>query len=267
MKLRWLSLSATAFACALLACGSDAGTAGDDDAESDDGSSGSSGSSGGAAVGSGANRGGPESLSGFAWTGDPQIVNGVQLQLSFRFDETSVTATNTCGEESSATVSSPVRYHYTADILEASNEETKDGDNTCTVSISKGKLAFELVGNKLRVTADGQSLEFEPSGTRSGLYGEWTAAGNGQTLKWSMKDGIIRATADCSNGLSATTESDAKYTNFFDIPEAVEKTEEDGFGGECSVSIAKGNYQYRFDGDALILADETGGSEVRFAKK
>ena len=227
MKLRWLSLTGTAFLCALLvACGSD-GT-GDDD---DDGSSGSNASAG--AGGIGANRGGPESLAGFSWTSEPQTVNGIQLQLSFRFDEKSVTATNTCDAERTAVVSSPVRYHYTAEILEASDEETTEGGNDCTVSISKGKLAFELIDGTLHVTSGDEKMEFEPDGTRSGLYGAWKAAGNGLTLTWSMKDGKIRATADCDNGLSATTESDASYINFLDIQEGAEKTEEEG-GLECS---------------------------------
>lgn len=255
-------LSGIALTSALLfACGSS-------DGGNDNGNGGNGGNGGGgSAIGSGENRGGPDSLEGFTWTSPPITVDGVELQGSFRFDKTSVTASNTCGGgQDHAEVTSPVRYHYTMDVLEDAESRTGDDDNNCGVSISKAKVALEVVSGKLRMTTDGEAIDFQPgAGAHSGLYGEWTADSDFGKLKWSIKNGALTATAECTNGLSATTQAKAAFVNLFDIPETVNSADQGG-GGRCTASIIKGTYTYRFDGDALLIGDAQGKNEIRFDK-
>jgi hypothetical protein len=231
----------------LAACGSDGSDDGDGPGGADD------------------DRGGPDSLVGHEWTSDPVTVNGIEFVFGFQFDEGSVTASNTCNGEVTATAEAPVRYRYTATIPVAGRTDEEEGGDTCFAEIAAGTFEFEIVDGKLVLTFDGETIEFEPAGDTAGLYGEWTAEAPGVgTLIWSMGGGAISATSECDNGLSATVEVDAEFVNKLEITEAAEDVVMDR-GLECSVGIAAGTSTYRFDGDVLILV--TGGEEIRFHRR
>lgn len=209
-------------------------------------------------------RGGPHSLIGYDWTSDPLNIQDIEFVVRFRFDETHLTATGTCDGELSATTEVPVRYRYTATVPAGDRvDEAKDG-NTCFAAIQAGSFDFEIVGDKLVVTSEGETVEFSADGTVSGLYGKWATPAPGiGTLTWAMGGGKIVATSQCDNGVSASVEVDATFINKLEITESAEKVVEDGFGLECWVSVAAGLSTYRFEGDDLILT--TNGEDVRFS--
>lgn len=212
--------------------------------------------------GGGSDRGGPDSLIGFQWTADPITVNGITFEFGFEFSADTVTAYNTCDGALTATVEAPVRYLYTATVPAGDSTEAASDGNTCRVSIDSGTFDFEIVDGKLRMTQNGETLDFEPAGATAGLYGEWTADAPGiGTLIWSMGGGQIVATTDCDNGLSATVEVDADFINRLEFPEPAEDVVTEGTL-ECSVSVAATMMTYYFDGDTLVMSD--GGEEIRF---
>ena len=213
-------------------------------------------------AGSGSERGGPQSLGGFRWTGPAQTVNGIELQPEFSFDAMSVTARNTCNRTLSVMTTAPARYRYTGNVPSSSRREESSNGANCVVEILAGTIEFEIVDNVLRVTGGGSTIDFQPSGSVAGLYGTWTAEAPGVgRLSWSMGGGRIRATATCSNGVSATTDAAASFVNILEITaDASNSVEEAGL--TCNVGIARGTYTYTFDGADMILSG-TGGT-IRF---
>ncbi len=204
-------------------------------------------------------RGGPDALSGVTWhTTISQ--NGLDFDFGFAFDDTQVTATNTChagGQSLTATTSAPVTYRYTANIPSAGH----GGDSACFVDVAAGMFAFEIAGNKLEMTADGQMVEFTQAGARSGLYGDWTAMANGFQITWSMGNGKIHATADCPGSAHASTSVSADFKNFVDILEDQSMTVgDDSFN--CNVGISKAMSEYYFDGNDLVMV--VGGQKLVF---
>jgi hypothetical protein len=200
--------------------------------------------------GSGNDRGGPDALSGVTWhTTISQ--NGFDFDFSFAFDDAKVSASNVChsgGQSLTASTASPVKYRYTASIANAGH----GGDDACFVDVAAGAFAFELAGDKLIMTVNGQTVQFTQSGARSGLYGDWSAMMNGFTITWSMGNGKIHATAACPGGKTASTTVSAQFTNLVDIQEAQSQTVgDDSF--DCTVSIAKAMAEYHFDGDNLVM--------------
>ena len=211
---------------------------------------------------SGTERGGPHALSGFRWTGPAQTLNGIELQPEFSFDPMSVTARNTCNRTLSVMTTAPARYRYTGNVPSASRREESSNGASCSVEILAGAIEFEIVNNVLRVTGGGSTIDFQPSGAVAGLYGTWTADAPGVgRLSWSMGGGRIRATATCSNGVSATTDAAASFVNILDITEDASNSVEDA-GLTCSVGIARGTYTYTFDGADMILSGM--GGSIRF---
>ena len=186
-------------------------------------------------------------------------VNGVTLQLSFEFTETEVKASNTCNGLTTASTSTPVRYTYNADIPNGDSNKVEDANALCEVTIAPSSFDFELVDGKLRVTYQDQTLLFSPQGGTSGLFGTWEVDWDYGTLLWKMGGGKLSATNKCDSGLSASVEVPATFRNHFVVDE-----EASGGDASCSVGIAKGSVEYRFDGDDLIMIDD--GQEVRLSK-
>lgn len=230
-----------------------------------DGNNGGGGGGGGGG-GTITDRGGPDSLENFAWSmGEPIEINGIELQMSFRFDDDSVTVTSTCDGEVTVSTTAPVRYHYSASIASGDENEVEDGGDTCAVSIAAGSFDFEIVDGKLVATAGGESIEFSPVGSVAGLYGKWQREAPGVgTLIWSMGGGKIRATSECDNGVSATVEVPAVFTNRLQIVSASENTVEEN-GLECSASISAGSGTYRFEGNELVMTFE--GEDMRLERE
>lgn len=207
-----------------------------------------------------ANRGGPDSLVDFEWVSEPQTVNGITLVLGFTFDEDDVTVRGTCDDLVTAVVSSPVRYSYAVDVVAGGRDEVAEGDATCWVEVASGAFDFEIDEGKLLARVGDETVVFDAKGSVRGLYGDWTAESEVGTLTWSMGDGMIRATTQCANGLSASVAVDAEFTNHLEILESAEASEQAN-GRECSVSVQAAQAVYRFRGDALEL--EMGGETVR----
>lgn len=208
---------------------------------------------------SGADRAGPEALSGFTWSSS-QAIDGIDFEFGLAFDATTVTVTNTCsfgGDKLTATASTPVRYRYRAEVLESKEA----GDESCSVYARESTFDFEIVDGKLVATSGAERIEFTSAGTHSGLYGDWSASGNGITITWSMGSGKIRVTGSCE-GSSARpmVEVAADFQNFFDISQATEATVGDE-SFNCMASIAAGTTEYYFDGAALVLSQN--GEEAR----
>lgn len=200
---------------------------------------------------SGQDRGGPDALSGVTWH-TTITQNGIDFDFGFAFDDTKVTASNTChagGQSLTATAASAVKYRYTANIPTAGH----GGDSACFVDVAAGSFSFELAGDKLEAMANGQTIEFtQGAGSRSGLYGDWTAMANGFTITWSMGGGKIHATADCPGGAHASTTVNADFKNFVDILEDQSMTVgDDSFN--CNVGISKAMSEYFFQGSDLVI--------------
>lgn len=204
-------------------------------------------------------RGGPDALTGFMWKTKVSN-NGLDFLFGFQFSDTMLSASNTCtagGESLTATVSVPVKYRYSADVPSGGH----GGDAACFVDVAKGAFQFELAGSRLLMTFGGKVIEFSSTGTRSGLYGDWTAMVDGFAITWSMGGGKIHARADCPGGTTASVTVDAKFKNFVDIVEAGSKTVgDDTFN--CSVGVSKALAEYRFASDALILTID--GKDTEF---
>jgi hypothetical protein len=209
--------------------------------------------------GSGADRGGPDALTGFTWQ-SAASVNGIDFLFGFQFTAANVMASNTCsldGEQLTASVSVPVKYRYHAEIPSGGRK----GDSACFVEVLKGAFDAELAGDKLLMTTGGKTIEWTSAGGRSGIYGDWTATVDGLTLTWSMGGGKIRARAACPGGSTAEVSVSAEFKNFVDILEAASKEVGDQ-SFSCSISIAKAMAGYRFDGDDLVLTID--GKDTRF---
>ena len=206
-------------------------------------------------------RGGPQSLSGITWRGPAQVVNGVELRPSLAFSERQVTVTNTCQGTLTASVSAPVRYHYQVRIERGARQQERDGQRDCFVEIKADTFDFSIEQGKL-IYQDGESsYEFAAEGGVAGLYGTWVTAAPGVgRLRWSMGKGRLRAQALCDNGLTATVEAPARFTNFMTILEpASHQVERDGL--ECFASIEAATMTYRFEDRALWLG--LNGQELR----
>ena len=197
--------------------------------------------------GSSAGLGGPHSLVGVDWQGDAFVVNGLQLQPSFRFETNSVTAKNVCEGTLEVTTSSPVRYRYTT-TLPAASETTQSGDAFCTVEVAAGAVEFEVIGNEMTVAFGGQTTTFTSDGAVAGLYGTWAAsAAEVGTLRWSIGDGSLKASLACENGLNAELSVAAAFTNLLDITQSTSNTASDGFGLDCDVASAGGHLRVHAD--------------------
>ena len=221
---------------------------------------------GGDGGGSG-DRGGPDSLIGFMWQAEPVTINGIELQFGFQFDNSTVTASATCNGSLNVDVSSPVRYRYTATVSDGDSQTEESGDTSCFVELRASSFDFEIVGNKLVASYQGETFEFSPVGSVAGLYGKWKVdLPNVGTLTWSMGNGEIESTVDCTNGLSATVVVDADFVNKVEIVEEASNTETDEFGLECSVSTTKGTSEYYFDGSTLVVV-LFNGEEFRLESK
>ncbi|MBA3500452.1 MAG: hypothetical protein M4D80_09105 [Myxococcota bacterium] len=209
--------------------------------------------------GSGADRGGPDALTGFAWQSKASA-NGINFLFGFQFTAANVMASNTCslgGQQLTASVSVPVKYRYRAEIPSGGRK----GDSACFVEVLKGSFDAELAGDKLLMTVGGKTIEWASAGGRSGIYGDWTATVDGLTLTWSMGGGKIRARAACPGGTTAEVSVSAEFKNFVDILEAGSKQVGDE-SFSCSISVAKAMAGYRFDGDDLVLTID--GKDTRF---
>ena len=207
----------------------------------------------------GADRGGPDALTGFSWQ-TKASANGIDLLFGFQFTAANVTASNTCtldGESLSVSVAVPVKYRYHAEIPSGGRK----GDSACFVEVLKGSFDAEIAGDKLLMTTGGKTIEWTSAGGRSGIYGDWTASVDGLTLTWSMGGGKIRARAACPGGTTAEVSVSAEFKNFVDILEAGSKEVGDQ-SFSCSIGIAKAMAGYRFDGDALVLTID--GKDTRF---
>jgi len=203
-------------------------------------------------------RGGPDALAGVTWhTTFSQ--NGIDFDFSFAFDDVKVAATNECtfaGESLTASTASAVTYRYDVNVPSAGH----GGDSSCFIDVAAGKFSFEIAGDNLIMTANGETVTFTPAGPVSGLYGEWTAMQDGFTVTWSMGNGKIRAKATCPSG-SASTVVSAQFTNLVDILEdQMETVGDESFN--CTVSIAKAMGEYHFDGDDLVMT--VNGETLRF---
>ena len=209
--------------------------------------------------GDGADRGGPDALTGFAWK-SAASANGFDFLFGFQFAATEVTASNTCtldGQQLTASVSAPIKYRYHADIPSGGRK----GDSACFVEVLKGSFDAELAGDKLLMTTGGKQIEWKSGGGRSGIYGDWTATVDGLTLTWSMGGGKIRARAACPGGATAEVSVSAEFKNFVDILEAASKTVgDDSFN--CTIGVSKAMAGYRFDGDDLVMTID--GKDTRF---
>lgn len=238
-------IAVLSFALALMACGDDSG------------SKASNGSNNGPQTGT--ERGGPQSLSGFTWSSEPVESGGIEFQLDFEFTQNEIEASNTCDGATTVSTSAPVRYTYRADIAQGNSDRVEDGDSFCEVEITDQGFDFEIVGGDLQMTSGGETLVVSPSGAVRGLYGDWSVATEIGTLTFSMGNGRVQAVNDCTNGLTASTSVAADFTNFLVI-------EEDAMGGDdaCFVQISAGTFEYRFEGDDLILS--MGGQDTRFSK-
>jgi len=203
-------------------------------------------------------RGGPDALTGVSWhTTFSQ--NGIDFDFSFAFDDTKVSATNQCtfaGESLTASTAAAVTYRYDVNVPKAGH----GGDSSCFIDVAAGKFSFEIAGDELIMTANGETVTFTAAGPVSGLYGEWTAMQDGFTVTWSMGNGKIRARATCPSG-SASTEVSAQFTNLVDILEDQMQTVGDE-SFNCTVSIAKAMAEYHFDGDDLVMTVD--GQSLRF---
>lgn len=209
----------------------------------------------------GDDRGGPDALVGFTWKTTASS-GGIDFAIGFQFAATTVTASNTCtrgGEQLMATVSTPVKYRYHADIPSGG----RGGDSACFVEVLKGAFDAELVGDKLIMTTGGRTIEWSSNGGRSGIYGDWTATVDGLTLTWSMGGGKIRARASCPGGGQASVTVSAQFKNFVDILDTASKEVGDP-SFSCSISITKAMAGYRFDGDDLVLTID--GKDTRFER-
>jgi len=226
----------------------------------DDGGDGGGGST---AIGSGANRGGPDALAGYTWS-TTQTIEGITFDFDFEFGASSLVATNTCsmgGDSLTAEVEAPVKYRYRATIKEAAQA----GDEACHVGVAPGTIDFEITGNTLNAVAQGQTLTFTSSGVRSGLYGDWSyTSPDGFTITWSMGSGKLRVWGSCPGGQAPTATASADFTNFVEILEAKDAYVGDDFFN-CQVGIDAGTFEYRFDGADLVMS--MGGQETRFDAK
>lgn len=223
------------------------------------GDDGGDGGGGGNAIGQGASRSGPEALGGFTW-GTQQSVNGIDFDFAFEFGTATVVATNTCsqgGQVLTAEVEAPVEYRYRATVTQAGQA----GDEACHVAVAQGTLDFTIAGNTLTAVSEGETLTFTSTGTRSGVFGDWSAEMDGFTLTWSMVGGKINASAACPGGGSAKVSVPATFTNFVEIKEAKEQTVGDE-SFDCSVAVTAGTGEYTFEGKTLVL--NFGGQELRF---
>jgi len=205
-------------------------------------------------------RGGPDALAGVTWH-TTFSDNGIDFDFSFAFDDAKVSATNQCslaGQSLTASTASAVKYRYDVDVPNAGH----GGDSACFIDVAAGTFAFEIAGDQLIMTANGQTVTFTAAGPVSGLYGEWTAMQDGFTITWSMGNGKIRAKATCPSG-SASTEVAARFTNLVDILEdQMQTVGDDSFN--CTVSIAKSMAEYHFEGDELVMT--VNGQSLRFRR-
>ncbi len=223
----------------------------------DDGGDGGGG--GGNAIGQGVNRGGPEALSGFTW-GSQQSVNGIDFDFSFEFGDSTLVATNACsldGDVLVAEVEVPITYRYRATITQAG----ESGDESCYVTVAASTFDFTIAGNTMTATSGDQTVQFTATGTRSGVYGDWSAEGDGFVLTWNIGSGKINATAACPGGLSAKVSVPATLENFVDVPEG-KQVEVGDESFNCSVGVAAGTFGYRFSGKTLVMS--FGAEEMSF---
>jgi hypothetical protein len=209
-------------------------------------------------------KGGPDSLIGATWKGDPITANGITFEPSFTFNADSVIVSNTCDGAVTASATAPVRYHYDATTLKEASKEVEGGGDTCSASVQKGSFSFEIIEGKLRMTYMDQTIEFSPVGGVAGLYGTWGAPAPGVgTLEWTMGGGKIGVTSKCDNGLTASTSTSATFINYLTIKEAAMDEVEDG-GITCNAGINAGTFTYRFDGADIILTQN--GQDSRFKR-
>jgi hypothetical protein len=205
-------------------------------------------------------RGGPDALAGVTWH-TTFSDNGIDFDFSFAFDDAKVSATNQCsfaGQSLTASTAAAVTYRYDVNVPTAGH----GGDSACFIDVAAGTFSFEIAGDQLIMTANGETVTFTAAGPVSGLYGEWTAMQDGFTITWSMGNGKIRAKATCPSG-SASTEVAARFTNLVDILEdQMQTVGDDSFN--CTVSIAKAMAEYHFEGDELVMT--VNGQSLRFRR-
>jgi|GEM_PF-6362258 len=223
---------------------------------------GACGDDGEAGTGGASDRAGPEALSGFTWN-TQLTVNGIAFDFSFEFGTNTLVATNTCGvgaDVLTAEVEVPVKYRYRANITNAAQA----GDEACHVAAATGTIDFEIVGNTLSGTVAGQPVVFTSTGTRSGLYGDWTATlADGFTITWSMGKGKLKVSGTCpGSSATPTVTVNATYENFVEVTESGEKTVGEEGSNTCSMGITAGTLQYHFEGSTLVML--YGGQELRF---
>lgn len=212
--------------------------------------------------GGGSDRAGPEALSGFTWN-TTLTVNGIDFDFGFEFGTNTLVASNTCGvggDVLTAEVEVPVKYRYRATIENAAQA----GDEACHVAAATGTIDFEIVGNTLSGTVAGQPVEFTSTGTRSGLYGDWTTtSADGFTITWSMGKGKLKLSGTCpGSSANPTVTVNASYKNFVEVTEAKETTVGEEGSNTCSMGISAGVLEYHFEGSTLVML--YGGQELRF---
>jgi hypothetical protein len=184
-------------------------------------------------------------------------VNGIRFESAFSFYEDAISLQNTCDGTLIATATAPVRYRHTMTVPTGVEKEERVGDDACWLEIKSGTTEFELSGNRLLTTFQGQTISFEPVNGASGLYGAWTAEIPGVgTLTWRMGGGKIVATVECDSGLSVSAAVDADFVNLLDITAGDQDVVTDDFGLECEASIAPGTLEYFFRGGDLVMLSD-----------
>lgn len=213
-------------------------------------------------------QGGPDALEGYMWKSAPVSANGFDFVLAFQFEQNKVKATNTCsygGASVSVSTEAPVDYRYTVDVPNRVSQTNSQGGNNCEVSIEKAMFNAVIQNGKLVVTQGDQSITFDRMGAENGIYSTWQADTEVGRLTWTMGGGKINANLVCSiNGLSVSAEAPATFVNILDIKEAAMNSKTEN-GLECNVSIAKGLFNYRFDGTTLVLT-QNGQEAGRFSR-
>ena len=205
-------------------------------------------------------RAGPMSVAGSQWTTGPIDFDGFIMEAVFEFSDTEIVFSNICEGSTTVSVRSPLKYTYSLDVLEGSYSETVDGDASCYVNIDPFTLAFEQDGPDLILMLDGGAVRLEGTAGNQGLYGQWTFEEDGNRLIWWMGNGTLAARAECENGLSAETQTPARYANFFSIQSSASAGDE-----YCNVSLDPADIQYRIEGNTLVMT--SGTEDIRLTRR
>lgn len=87
--------------------------------------------------------------------------NGIDFQMAIQFTPTSATLTNTCklpdGNTLQVAVTAPANVGSSqVQILQAVQNETDSGSDTCTASLSASSFTYSFAGSCLEMNSNGQ---------------------------------------------------------------------------------------------------------------